>query len=91
MTAFIFNTITLEDVVLEIRKMNPNKASGSNSIPVRNFKENVDICGPFIHHILNHAILGCTLPNKLKLADIAPKHKKMTIRLIKITIGPSVC
>ena len=38
--------------------------------------ENVDTCGPFIHHILNHAILGCTFPNKLKLADIAPAHKK---------------
>ena len=68
MTAFTFNTITLEDVELEIRKMNPNKASASNSIPV--------ICCPFIHHILNHAILGCAFPNKLKLADIAPTHKK---------------
>ena len=33
MTAFTFNTITLEDVELEIRKMNPNKASTINSIP----------------------------------------------------------
>ena len=87
MTAFTFNTITLEDVELEIRKMNPNKASASNSITVRNFKANVDICGPFIHHTLNHAILGCTFLNKLKLADIA-KHIKKTIRL---TIGTSVC
>ena len=58
LTVCTFNTITLEDVELEIRKMNPNKASTSHSIPVRNFKENVDICGPFIHHILNHTILG---------------------------------
>ena len=38
MTGFTFNTITLDDVELEIRKMNPNKASASNCIPARNFQ-----------------------------------------------------
>ena len=76
MTSFTFNTITLEEVEFEIWKMNPDKASASDSIPVRSFKENVDICGPVIHPIVNNAILGCTFPNKLKLADIAATHKK---------------
>ena len=75
-SVFSFNTVTLEDVILEIRNLNPNKASIVTSIPLRNLKENADICGPALHPIVNNAIHDCIFPDKLKLADIAPLHKK---------------
>ena len=53
---FAFNTVTLEDVQLEIRNRNPNKASTFDSIPIRHFKENIDICGPTLHPIVNNGI-----------------------------------
>ena len=40
-TRFSFHTITLEEVELEIRNLNPNKASAYNNIPVRNRKQNL--------------------------------------------------
>ena len=70
------NTVTLEDLKSEIRNLNPNNASTVNSIPIRNFKENFDICGPTLYPIVNNAILDCMFPEKLKLADISPLHKK---------------
>ena len=73
---FSFNTVTREDVEYEIRKLNPNKASTCNSIPARNLKENFDICGPTLYPIVNNAIQDCIFPEKLKLADIAPLHKR---------------
>ena len=48
-TRFSFHTITLEEVELEIRNLNPNKASAYNNIPVRNLKQNFDICAPALY------------------------------------------
>ena len=73
---FTFNTVTLEDVQSEIRNLNTNKASTVSSIPIRNFRENFDICGPTLYPIVNNAILDCMFPDKLKLADISPLYKK---------------
>ena len=59
-----------------MRNLNPNKASTVSSIPIKNVKENFDICGPTLYPIVNNAILDCMFPDKLKLADISPLHKK---------------
>ena len=72
---FSFDTVTLQEVKQEIRKLNPKKATASNSIPARNLKDNYDICGPALHPIINNALQDCIFPNKLKLADIGPLHK----------------
>ena len=84
---FAFNTVTLEDVQLEIRNLNPNKASTFDSIPIRNFKENIDICGPTLHPIVNNGIQDCIFPDKLKLADLH-RYIRRTIKPIKRIIDP---
>ena len=61
---------------LEIRDLNPNKARAYNNISVRNLKQNFDICAPALYRIANNAITSCSFPDKLKLADTAPLHKK---------------
>ena len=75
-TTFSFSNVTLEDVELEIKHLNPNKANTFRNIPVKNLKENVDITGNILHKIIHDAILNCYFPDKLKLADISPHHKK---------------
>ena len=72
---FSFHNVGLQEVEQEIRKLNPNKATASNSIPARNLKENYDICGFALHQIINNALQDCFFPDKLKLADIGPLHK----------------
>ena len=59
---------------MEIGNLNPNKVSIVSNIPIRNFKENFDICGPALHPIVNNAIHDYKFPEKLKLADITPLH-----------------
>ena len=43
---------------------------------MRNLKQNFDICAAALYRIVNNAISCCSFPDKLKLADIAPLHKK---------------
>ena len=72
---FSFHTVTIDDIVHEIKGLNTSKASAHSSIPVKNFKHNWDISSPALHPIINNAISECTFPSKLKYADIAPLHK----------------
>ena len=37
---------------------------------------NIDICGPTLYPIVKNVILECMFPDKLKLAEISPLHKK---------------
>ena len=73
--SFSFNTVPVEDVILEIKSLNSSKASTHNNIPVKNFKQNWDISSHVLHPIINKAIIECKFPDKLKYADIAPLHK----------------
>ena len=90
MSYFSFNTVTREDVELEIRKLILNKASTCNSIPARNMKQIFDICGPALCPIVNHAIQDCIFPEKLKL--VTPhRYIKATRKHTKTITGPQVC
>ena len=73
--SFSFDSVTLPDIQLEIRKLNPNKATSCGSIPTRSLIENVDICGPALHSIINNALQDFLFPHKLKLADLGPLAK----------------
>ena len=72
---FSFNAVVLEDVETEIKNLNPKKVGIQNDIPVKDFKQNDDICSPILLRVISDAILQSTFPDKLKLADIAPLHK----------------
>ena len=73
--SFSFDTDTLPDIELEIRKLSPNKAIACDSIPTKRLIENVDICAPVLHPIVNDALQDFLFPDKLKLADLGPLHK----------------
>ena len=74
-TTFSFNAESQADVETVIKNFNPKKVGVHNDIPVKNFKQNYDICSPILLRIINDAILQSTFPDKLKLADIAPLSK----------------
>ena len=68
-SSFSFNTVPVEDVVLEFKSLKSSKAS-HNNIPVKNLSK----IGHGLHPIIN-AIIECKFQDKLKYADIAPLHK----------------
>ena len=69
---FSFNAVSQADVETVIKNFNPKKVGVHNDIPVKNVKQNYDICSPILLRIISDAILQSTFPDKLKLADIAP-------------------
>ena len=68
--SFKFYNVTKEDLLREINFLKPNKANTSNSIPVKNLKENIDITGDSLHRIINNDITNSNFPDNLKLAEI---------------------
>ena len=47
-SSFSFDTVTLPNIELEIRELNPNKATACDSITIESLIENVDICAPVL-------------------------------------------
>ena len=66
----------MDEVEKEIRKLNSKKATTFKSIPTKHLKENIDICGPILHRLINTSIESSTFPDHLKIADIFPVFKK---------------
>ena len=65
----------LADMEKEIKSLNGKKATSFNNIPTKLLKYTFDICGPTLNNIWCDAVMHCTFPNKLKIADITPIFK----------------
>ena len=73
---FSFAFITIEDIYNEITSVNCSKSSPLSSIPAKLLKENIDYLSPILYNNFNNSIFNCSFPDKLKLADVIPSHKK---------------
>ena len=82
---FSFSAASLQNIEREINNLNPQKASTYGNIPTRSLKDNIDIIRNILHNMFNYAILNCEFPDKLKLADITPRHKNDDATNKKIT------
>ena len=84
---FRFSNLTQDDLIREINKLNPTKANTSNSIPVKNLKDNIDISG-------NVLLTNSHFPDKLKLGEILPLQKDSEVmnktKYRPISILPSI-
>ena len=91
---FGFSPVTREELVREINSLNPKKANTSNSIPVTNLKENIDVIVNVLHKIINEDIFNSHFPDKLKLAEISPLQKDSDVTNKKkyrpVSILPSI-
>ena len=75
--SFSFNMTKVTSVISIINRLNINKPTTFNCIPVKMIVVNKDICAPFISKLFNDSLLNREFPNDLKLADITPAHKKL--------------
>ena len=60
----------------DVKKLKANKATQNTGIPTKSIKENSDIFADFILENLNDSISQSVFSSALKLANIAPVHKK---------------
>ena len=73
---FEFAKITKDTMVQEIMALNSRKKV-SGSIPIKTLQLAADICAPVLTDCFNSTIVSTLqFPDKLKLADIVPVHKK---------------
>ena len=73
---FTFHEVDSEKNKKEIKRLNKNKASQKNDIPITIIHENADIFSDFLAESLKGIIKTYNFPNCLKLADITPWHNK---------------
>ena len=91
---FGFSEVAVEDVAVQIRKLNTNKASPVNSIPARILKKNSDVFSVAIQNMFNSGLSKGTFPKEVKARDISSLLKKEDAFTKKnyrpITVLPSV-
>ena len=72
---FRFNDVTEELVEIEMKKLDPKKASIENDIPTEILKENSDIVSYHLSKAYNNSKNSHLFPLSLKVADVSPIHK----------------
>ena len=73
--SFSFRSVSADETFEIIRSLDSNKKTSGN-IPVKILKLANQICHEKITSCVNKCISTCKFPDKLKLADIIPIHKK---------------
>ena len=73
---FDFKNVSSEEIEKLIKQLDPTKASTSHDIPVQLLKDNIEVCSDSLKNFINHSICTCSFPDKLKLAEVCPIHKK---------------
>ena len=73
---FKFSNSNVDMIKHELKYLNPKKATTFKNIPPKLLKNNWDICAPTLNNIYNENVKKSSFPDKMKVADITPVHKK---------------
>ena len=73
---FNFKFTSHEETEKEVNNFKIKKASQKSDIPLKIFKENVDIISYFLYHNFNNSLSCATFPTSMKYADVITIHKK---------------
>ena len=73
---FSFHAIDRNDVMSELLKIDPKKATTGNSIPSKTLKLSADISADILQNLFNDMLSTGNFPDNMKLADITPVFKK---------------
>ena len=67
---------TIDGIIKQLKKINPNKANGPDKVPARFLKETVMECGAMFHHLFCQSYQHGTLPSHWTHALVCPIYKK---------------
>ena len=73
-----FSNITSDVMMGVVKNLDSSKATTYKNIPIKTFKQHIDIYIDKVTDIYNSMINSSVFPDNLKLADITPVHKKKT-------------
>ena len=73
---FKFESVPLSDIELEIRLLNPKKATAHKNILPKILKSSSEATVNFLHRLFNETITKGVFLDNLKLADVTPVFKK---------------
>ena len=73
---FAFATMSTAEIMQEISRLDENKTTANGDIPVKILKICSDIISPSLKSVYDNTIETNKFSNELKLADVAPAHKK---------------
>ena len=73
---FSFHAIDRNDMMIELLKIDPKKATTGNSIPSKTLKLSADISADILQNLFNDMLSTGNFPDNMKLADITPVFKK---------------
>ena len=74
---FEFKPVTVNEIHLQIQKLNTNKSSPLNSIPAKILKHNADIFAILLQKIFNSNVAECYFPKELKAGEISSLFKSL--------------
>ena len=74
--SFYLKPTDSNEVVKIVSSMNSNKPTGPHSIPVRILKDNIDLLAPPLAYLINLSFQTGVFPDKCKIAQVIPIHKK---------------
>ena len=91
---FEFRKVTIEELAIKIRQLNPRKASPADWIPAKILMENSDVFSVAKQNLFNSCLLKGTFPTELKAGDISSLFKEEDASMKKnyrpITVLPLV-
>ena len=70
---FEFSFASVDEVLKEIKKLNPPKAAQSTDVPVKNLKDNADIFADYICGFFNESLNCCKFQSILNVTPVAKK------------------
>ena len=80
---FEFVDVTSDNIEMEIKKLDPKKASMQNDIPTKILIGSNDIVCNYLSSIYNNSKKDHSYPSSLKVADVTPIHKAKERILLK--------
>ena len=73
---FLFISVSFEEVLNEIRKLQTATTMQQNDIPTKILKKNSEVFARYFHKNINICIENSIFPSDLNLADVTPAFKK---------------
>ena len=74
-TPFSFQNVSMNEIEIELKKINTTKGNTFKNIPAKLLKVNNDICCEPLCNIINNGINSSEFDNELKSADVTPVFK----------------
>ncbi len=74
--SFFLSPTTYEEVLKEIKKLNPKKSGGADNLSPGLLKSTANVLSTPITHIINLSFQNSRVPDMLKLAKVIPIYKK---------------